>query len=124
MGLYHLCLVSTLILITKYTCLYTNISRFLVILSLLFIFYPQIHLTFIRLSALYGQCLISCSLTVYQKVSLVCHWSQGDYFLFRFFRGYMWVWRDVSGIFSISIVHFKCDIYTLTKIFSGVPHIG
>ena len=40
-----------------------------------------------RLSALYGQCLISCSLTVYQKVSLVCHLVTISYLdSFGFFR--------------------------------------
>ena len=80
---------------------------------------PFFNLLCIRLPALYGQYLINCFCTVYQKMS-------GLFLLqiFQIFQEYMWVWRDVSGNFCISIVHFKCDIYTLTQIFSGVPRIG
>ena len=127
-GLYHVCLVSTLILITIYTYLDTNISTFLVILSFTFLcflllsFIPKYILVGIRLPALYGQCLINCfcSNCFYSLSESATSLSPCDLFLIHIFQEYMWVWRGVSNIF---IVHSNCDIYTLTQIFSCGPHI-
>ena len=112
--MYHICLVSTLILITKY-----NISRifsyfiftFYLLSFIIYLLYPN---TFYLYKAPSPIWTVSDQLFSHSLSESVSSLSPFDYFLFRFFwifREYMWVWR---GIPRISIVNFQCDIYTLT----------